>query len=583
MYSEKVSSAKHDQCNRPTIGAYDDAKEESEKFAQSPKRWKALVVLAVGLALIILDGTIVGVSMPTIIRKLNLDLSEAQWVTSLYSVVFAALLLTAGRMGDRFGRRKFFLAGLAIFSTGSVLAALSDSASSLIIARVVQGVGGACILPSTLSTTNAVFRGKDRAAAFGVWGAVMSGAAAIGPLPGGVLTEYAGWEWIFWVNVPLGIGLIFFTLALVPDTSAKSESGPGAGAPDGGDFFGFLLSAIGFGTLVFGIIEGPKLGWWKPLQDFHLGSLHWPANWVSPAGIALIIAAVSLTGFIVTELGRRRAKDAVLLDLSMFRYPTFTWGNLTALMVAVGEFALVFVIPLYLVSSVGLSTVATGLVLAAMAIGAFFSGASARHLAAKIGAPGVVLVGLGLEVFGTLQLAAEERVGQPLWLVVVALVIYGTGLGLASAQLTSLVLGDIPVEQSGQASATQSTVRQIGSALGAAMAGATLSAALAWKSADFVGREAELAKAVRESAGGVIVGLRDQGAPAEVVAPLAKIFAEATKVSLYAAVVCLAIGLLGALMVRRSAGPEINNEIKDSADSADSADSTDDADKKASK
>lgn len=555
-------------------------KEESEKFAQSPKRWKALVVLAVGLALIILDGTIVGVSMPTIIRKLNLDLSEAQWVTSLYSVVFAALLLTAGRMGDRFGRRKFFLAGLAIFSTGSVLAALSDSASSLIIARVVQGVGGACILPSTLSTTNAVFRGKDRAAAFGVWGAVMSGAAAIGPLLGGVLTEYAGWEWIFWVNVPLGIGLIFFTLALVPDTSAKSESGPGAGAPDGGDFFGFLLSAIGFGTLVFGIIEGPKLGWWKPLQDFHLGSLHWPANWVSPAGIALIIAAVSLTGFIVTELGRRRAKDAVLLDLSMFRYPTFTWGNLTALMVAVGEFALVFVIPLYLVSSVGLSTVATGLVLAAMAIGAFFSGASARHLAAKIGAPGVVLVGLGLEVFGTLQLAAEERVGQPLWLVVVALVIYGTGLGLASAQLTSLVLGDIPVEQSGQASATQSTVRQIGSALGAAMAGATLSAALAWKSADFVGREAELAKAVRESAGGVIVGLRDQGAPAEVVAPLAKIFAEATKVSLYAAVVCLAIGLLGALMVRRSAGPEINNEIKDSADSADS---TDDADKKASK
>ena len=552
-------------------------KEESEKFAQSPKRWKALVVLAVGLALIILDGTIVGVSMPTIIRKLNLDLSEAQWVTSLYSVVFAALLLTAGRMGDRFGRRKFFLAGLAIFSTGSVMAALSDSASSLIIARVVQGVGGACILPSTLSTTNAVFRGKDRAAAFGVWGAVMSGAAAIGPLLGGVLTEYAGWEWIFWVNVPLGIGLIFFTLALVPDTSAKSESGPGADSTDGGDFFGFLLSAIGFGTLVFGIIEGPKLGWWKPLQDFHLGSLHWPSNWVSPAGIALIIAAVSLTGFIVTELGRRRAKDAVLLDLSMFRYPTFTWGNLTALMVAVGEFALVFVIPLYLVSSAGLSTVATGLVLAAMAIGAFVSGASARHLAAKIGAPGVVLVGLGLEVFGTLQLAAEERVGQPLWLVVVALVIYGTGLGLASAQLTSLVLGDIPVEQSGQASATQSTVRQIGSALGAAMAGATLSAALAWKSADFVGREAELAKAVRESAGGVIVGLRDQGAPAEVVAPLAKIFAEATKVSLYAAVVCLAIGLLGALMVRRSAGPQINNEIEDSSDSADSAD------KKASK
>ncbi|WKD61469.1 Antiseptic resistance protein [Corynebacterium ciconiae DSM 44920] len=512
-------------------------------------------MLAVGLALIVLDGTIVGVSMPTIIRELNLDLSEAQWVTSLYSVVFAALLLAAGRMGDRYGRRKFFLAGLIIFGTGSVLAALSGSAAALIVARVVQGVGGACILPSTLSSTNAMFRGKDRAAAFGVWGAVMSGAAALGPLLGGVITEYAGWEWIFWVNVPLALGLIVAAVALVPDTSAHSGDKDPAGGGTG-DILGFVLSAIGFGTLVFGIIEGPKLGWWEAISAFHIGSAQWPSGWPSAAGIALVIAAVSLSAFVATELRRARSEQSVLLDLGMFRYPTFTWGNLTALMVAVGEFALVFVLPLYLVSSAGLSTLATGLVLAAMAIGAFISGAAARHLAAKIGAPGVVLVGLGLEVFGTLQLAAEERVGQPLWLVVFALVVYGVGLGLASAQLTSLVLGDIPVEQSGQASATQSTVRQIGSALGAAMAGATLSAALAWKSSDFVGQQAQLAEAMRSSAGGVLVGLRQQGAPDEVIAPLARVFAEATKVSLYAAVLCLVIGLLGALMVRRSSTSE---------------------------
>ncbi|WP_342447784.1 MULTISPECIES: MFS transporter [Corynebacterium] len=528
-----------------------DAVAPAEEHVATPHKWRALIILAVGLALIVLDGTIVGVSMPTIIRELNLDLSEAQWVSSVYSVVFAALLLAAGRLGDRYGRRKFFLAGLCIFASGSILAALSSSVSTLIVARVVQGVGGACILPSTLSTTNAMFRGKDRAAAFGVWGAVMSGAAALGPLLGGVITEYAGWEWIFWVNVPLALGLVGAALAWVPDTSAEPIGSAQHSAGER-DVLGFSLSAIGFGTLVFGIIEGPKLGWWTAISDFHLGSAQWPQHWPSAAGIALVIAAVSLSGFVATELRRARSQQSVLLDLGMFRYPTFTWGNLTALMVAVGEFALVFVLPLYLVSSAGLSALATGLVLAAMAIGAFLSGAAARHLAARIGAPGVVLVGLGLEVFGTLQLAAEERVGQPLWLVVFALVVYGIGLGLASAQLTSLVLGDIPVAQSGQASATQSTVRQIGSALGAAMAGATLSAALAWKSADFVGSQAQLAEAMRSSAGGTLVGLRQQGAPEEVIAPLARVFAEATKVSLYAAVLCLVIGLLGALMVRRS-------------------------------
>lgn len=237
----------------------------------------------------------------------------------------------------------------------------------------------------------------------------------------------------------------------------------------------------------------------------------------------------------------------------MFYTPTFSWGNVAAMMVAIGEFGLVFVLPLFLVNALGLSTLAAGGVLSAMAVGAFLAGASARHLAANFGAPTVVVIGLVLEVLGALQLAAEERTGIGLWLVVVALVIYGVGLGLASAQLTSTVLGDIPVELSGQASATQSTVRQVGAALGSAIVGAVLSVGLAHHLGALNGPAAGLAEATRASAGGTIAGLREQGGPVELIDQLSVAFADATRWALFAAVAFLVLGLLAALRVRHAA------------------------------
>lgn len=513
-----------------------------------PHRWWALVVLAVGLGLIVIDGTIVGVSLPTIIADLDLAFTQAQWVNTLYSVIFAALLLTAGRLGDLLGRRTLFVAGVTVFVAGSVWASTAGDATALISARLVQGVGGALVLPATLSTVNAVFRGKDRAAAFGVWGAVISGAAAVGPLLGGWLTDSFGWRWIFLINVPLGIVLVVAALWLVPQTRAAHEG-------RGLDLGGLLLSVLGFGTLVFAVIEGATLGWWRPLAPLDLGPLHWSADApVSVVPIAAAVAAASLVGFVLWERHRARAGRSRLLDLTMFYTPTFSWGNIAAMMVAIGEFGLVFVLPLFLVNALGLSVLAAGGVLSAMAVGAFLAGASARHLAATFGAPTVVVIGLVLEVLGALQLAAEERTGVRLWLVIVALVIYGIGLGLASAQLTSTVLGDIPVELSGQASATQSTVRQVGAALGSAIVGAVLSLGLAHHLGRLTGPAADLAEATRASAGGTIAGLREQGAPAALVDPLAGAFADATRWALFAAVAFLALGLLAALRVRRAAG-----------------------------
>ena len=529
-----------------------------EHAVPTRRQWFGLATLATGLGMIVLDGTIVGVALPRIISDLGLDITAAQWVNSLYAVLLAALLLSTGKLADRWGRKRLFLTGLIVLVAGSLVAAASGSSSPVIGARAIQAVGAAFIMPSTLSTVNAVFRGKYRAVAFGVWGAVISGAAAVGPLAGGALTQWASWHWIFLVNLPLG-GLVLLAAIFTVDETKGEKQRRGA------DVDGALLSAIGFGALVFAIIEGPKLGWWTPTSEMVVFGWTWPTTAaVSPVPVAFAVAIVAIGLFVIWEQHRENVQRSALLDLGLFNFPTFSWGNLTAAMVAVGEFAIIFVLPLYLVNALGLSVMSSGLVLAAMAIGAFVAGAAARHVAARFGAPGTVLVGLGLEVLGVLILVVIIQNDTAGWIVALPLTLYGLGLGLASAQLTGTVLRDIPVDVSGQGSATQSTVRQIGTALGTAFAGATLSVSLAFTlpaaldDAGISGNTADqIADATRESAGTAITKLSAQGDKGPLgedtstaVDALTTGFANATRWTLGVAMVFLLLGLLGAIRVR---------------------------------
>lgn len=527
--------------------------------APTRRDWLGLAVLSIGLGLIVLDGTIVGVALPAIIGDLELSLTDAQWVNSLYAVLLAALLLSTGSLADRWGRKRLFLTGIVVFMGGSLIAAMSADAGALIGARAVQAVGAAFIMPSTLSTVNAIFRGRHRVAAFGIWGAVISGAAAIGPLAGGALTQWASWHWIFLVNLPLGALVLIAALLTIRETRGEKKR-PGV------DVDGALLSAIGFGALVFAVIEGPDLGWWTPKADLVLFGWTWSADAVvSAVPVAFAIAAVALVLFVVWERHREKVQRAALLDLGLFSFSTFSWGNLTAGMVAVGEFALLFVLPLYLVNALGLDVFAAGLVLAGMAFGAFASGAAARHLAARFGAPGTVLIGLALEVLGAVALILLVRGDTPGWVIAIPLVFYGLGLGLASAQLTGTVLRDVPVDISGQGSATQSTVRQVGSALGTAFAGAALSVSLALTlpasldNAGITGRMADqLVETTRQSAGTTISMLRAGGGSSlgdqtqAAIDALTAGFADATRGALVVAVAFLVLGLISAFFLRRS-------------------------------
>lgn len=526
------------------------------------RRWFALGVLALGLSMIVLDGTIVGVALPRIITDLHLDLTEAQWVNSLYAMVFAALLLTFGRIADRWGRRAVFVLGVVVFVLGSLYAARAGGASDLIAARALQGLGGAMILPTTLSTVNATFRGKDRAVAFGIWGAVMAGMAAVGPLLGGWLTTQFDWRWIFFVNLPLGAVVIAGAFLVVPATRGE-PGGPGL------DVDGLLTSGIGMALLVFAFIEGESLGWWRPKTEFHALGLTWSADApVSVVPVALLLGGVFLALFILWERHRAGNGRDALLDLSLFRIRTFAWGNVTALAIAAGEFAVVFVLPLFLVNVLGMSILQAGWVLAAMAAGAFLSGAQARHLSARFGAPRVVILGVALEILGIGVVAALVGASASPCLLAGALAAYGLGLGLASAQLTSTILVDVPTEQSGSASATQSTARQLGSALGTALAGTTLAAALTATLPDRLAALPRLPTAVAErlatstvdSAGGVIAATRGQGThgPLGALGPsatdaLSAGFAHATQISLLAALVMLCLGLAGSVRVAAAA------------------------------
>ncbi len=479
-------------------------------------RWLGLAMLSLGVSMIIVDATIVNVAIPSIIRDLNLDSTAAEWINAIYTLVFAALLVTMGRMGDVLGRRAMYLAGLVIFIAASMVAGLSTSGEMLIGARLVQGIGGAMILPATQSILNANFQGRDRAIAFGIWGAVIGGMAAIGPLLGGWLTTYLSWNWAFYINLPVGLLAIIGTLRYIGESRDEHTK-------IGFDFPGFVLITTGLVGVVFGLIEGRTYGWWAPNPDrtFQVLGLTWPSSTISIVPVTIILGSLALVLFAVVEVRRQRAGKFFLFDFGLWRFRAFRFGNLAGTIVSLGEFGLLFALPLFLQAVVGYNAFETGLIFLALAVGSFFAAPLSAPLARRYGPRRAVTLGMTLEAVGilfTTLLINPEASGLML---AIPLFVYGVGVGLATAQLTSIILSDIPPERSGLASGTNSTMRQVGSALGVAILGTVLFATLASQT------KANLETAVPtmapicqelivtlvdESAGQILPVLRDPGA-----------------------------------------------------------------------
>ena len=543
----------------------------SNSKPRTRNRWIGLVFISMAISLVIIDGTIVNTIFPSIIQDLELTSTEVQWVQESYVLVFASLLLVWGSLADRIGRRRLLNIGIVIFILSSVWAGVADSSASLILARVVQGIGGAMVLPTTLSLVNANFQGRERGIAFAVWGSTIGGMVAVGPVLGGWLATDFDWRWAFMINLPLGAIILVGLLLHVAESKSEQRAG-------GLDWVGAAISVVMFATLVFGLIEGRVYGWWDAddANVFQIGDFVWPTDGISVIPVSLAISLAATVAFVLWERRREAGGKNVLLDLNLFRIASFRNGSIAALIISMGEFGILFAIPLWLQNVIGLSPISSGLVLLWLAGGAFVASGVGGALSGKLPPARAVQIGVLLELVGVAGVAlfASQETG---WVPVAPfLFLYGIGIGLATAQLTGVIMVDVPMEKTGQGSGSQSTVRQVGSALGIAVLGTLLFTGTQVSFEDRLekfGLPSEqsqvLVEAVVDSAGSAIPalesGLVTQGVPAavasEITVAAGDAFTDGAKWAAWAAAGFLLLGFASSFKLGRRKSKESSEAV----------------------
>jgi EmrB/QacA subfamily drug resistance transporter len=522
--------------------------------SDTAKRWLGLVAIALGVALIVVDTTIVNVIVPSIVRDLGVTSVQAQWIQESYAIVFAALLLLVGRVADIVGARRVFLAGVILFGATSLLAGLAPTGEMLVLARFLQGAGAALILPTSLALLNASFTGKARGQAFAVWGSTIGAATALGPLLGGWLSEHASWRWAFGINIPLVVVICIAALLFIPRSPRTTGRV---------DVIGAVLSIVGLGLLAFGLIEGRTYGWIRTIEPFKLFGLTWSSN-PSPVLIALILATIALVAFTVRQVALSRSGEpgqptTALMDVRLFSIGSFRNGNIATLIIGLGEFGIVAVLPLWLQFALGYSPVEAGLALVPVAVGSFVASGASFGLAAKMSPLGLVRLGLALEAVGLAVLGFVSRPNSPWWEIAVALFFYGIGVGFATAQVTNVVLADVPEPSAGQGSGVQSVFRQLGSALGIAVLTTTFFSVLGSRLSGELATSGlpddqvdQLTRAVVGSAGAAIDGLAAQPHTAAVADAARAAMAHGVSLGSYLAAAFLLAGLVATLLISAS-------------------------------
>ena len=425
--------------------------------ARSP--WAVLGVLCLGLFMILLDGTIVNIAIPHIQSYFHTTYSNIEWVMNAYILAFAVLLVPMGRFGDLWGRRRLFMAGMALFTLGSLACGLAPTIYLLIAFRVLQGIGGAAMMPSTLSIITTVFAPEKRGAAMGVWGGVSGLASGLGPVLGGIIIQYVtwptvagSWRWIFLVNIPVGIVGVLLTLRLVPESKNPS-------AVESLDLPGVGILTVSLFCLTFALIEGEKYGW--------------------TSATILGLFAGAIVAFLLFYWREHRVRQP-LIDFSLFRNLNFAAGNVTGLLLSAAMMGAFFTIPIFLQSVLGFSAIKAGLVMAPLSVVIIFAAPIAGMLSDRLGSKWIVAAGMFLLAFGLAWMAGlipgVEKIhpATTSGSLLVPFLISGIGIGFAVAPVTSAVMATAPRERVGNASGVLSTMRQVGSLMGIAILGAVL-------------------------------------------------------------------------------------------------------------
>jgi EmrB/QacA subfamily drug resistance transporter len=505
------------------------------------RRWLILAVLCFCLLVVSIDNTILNVALPTLVEELHASASELQWIVDAYTLIFASLLLTAGTMGDKFGRRGALMLGLVVFGTGSAISAFVDTPTQLIVMRGVMGLGGAFIMPSTLSILTNVFPADERPRAIGIWAGVSGLGVALGPLTGGFLLEHFWWGSVFLVNVPVVVVAVAATWFIVPKT--KDPTSPRL------DLVGTVLSAVGLFAALYGIIEGPSQGW---------GS--------TDVVTAFVIGGVLLVAFTLWELHSTHP----MLDVRFFKNPRFSAASLAVTFVFFAMFGSLFFLSQYLQFVLGYDALETGLALMPVAAVLMVAAPSSSILTRHFGTKLVVAGGLFVVAAGLLTLG-QASTDSGYALVIVALGLLGLGMGTAMAPATDSIMGSLPPERAGVGSAVNDTTREVGGALGVAILGSIAASqytSAMTGSAALKGLPTAAVDAATNSIGGAVtVAARLAGTPLEAAAtPLLSAANEAFVEAMNHAVTIGAVAaVLGALVALAflPARPRAEAEAKD--------------------
>ena len=483
-----------------------------------PRRWKALGVLALSLFVITVGNTILNVGLPTIRDDLGASASQLQWIVDGYLLVFAGLLLTAGSLGDRFGRRKALVTGLIVFGAGSLLAAVSETAEALIASRALMGLGAAGIMPTTLSILTNIFPAHERPKAIAIWAAVTGIGIAVGPISGGWLLEHFSWHSIFLVNLPIVAVALLGAAVLVPesrDPEAPKLDLPGAG-----------LSIAALSTIVWGVIEAPEHGWGAPIIL-----------------TAFAIGLTLLAAFIAWE---RHTSDP-MLDVSVFRNPRFSAASLSITFVFFALMGVMFFLTTYMQAVRGYSALDTGVRVLPVAFGMVLATRLSVKLVQKAGTKVVVALGLAT-VAAALAMYTGFDVDTAYSPFAVALFLMGAGMGLAMSPATEAIMGSLPKSKAGVGSAMNDVVREIGGTLGVAILGSVLNSSFtSAMTGSTTGLKPERAQLAGDSVGGAhaVATYLDPGAARTLVEASNQAFVDAMATT---AGIAAIVALLGAVI-----------------------------------
>jgi len=403
-------------------------------------------ITAIALFMVSLDNLVVTMALPVIRRDLGATLSDLEWTVNAYTLTFAALLLMGAALGDRFGRKRMFIIGLAIFTVGSACAALSPSSGTLILARALQGVGGAVTMPLTLTILSAAISAEKRPLALGAWGGIGGLAVAVGPVVGGAITQGVSWHWIFWVNVPIGIAAIALAYFRLPEST-----GPGRSI----DFVGVALASLGLVGIVWGVTHGNGRGW----TDGQI--------------VAAIAVGFALIGAFLAWEARTREP---MLPLHFFRRRTSLVANGVSFLMSFGMFGSIFLLSQFFQLCQGLNPLESGLRILPWTATPVVVAPIAGWASGRVGGRPILAAGLALQAVGLAWVSAVTSPTVAYSSLVLPFIVSGAGMGLFFAPIANVVLSAVPHEDEGKASGANNTIRELGGVFGVAVLAAIFSA-----------------------------------------------------------------------------------------------------------